>query len=405
MKRFVLSVHPDIMHSFGPEKASLNEACMQDYFTLFDAIRQKCGEGPDAEGMPRGMATTSQAFTHSYSFSFYFREKGGSRGEASQAAEAGRPFIRRTTVDVTIPAGFVQQTTQLEQRGLFEQARALYLQLAMNAVRDLLEAVGTTIDLTLAPELQKHLQEERLKKKRAKEASKASWRLPPDSHSLLRANLLNASPLLQGKGAHGAGGGPSPLEVGDTGVFSLRERQKRALQLLSLPSFLHVRTSPSISAAEGREAVHRLRLCMTEHHDALQLYHVIWEAMAVEITEPGGLPLALPSSCSLQLPSDFTERQLLQTVDRALPAMIAQAKRTVQPGMKAAVAAAAAKQKAKAESAEAAKRAQAEQRGGVERQQQRRERMKGWAAATGGAGGAAAGGAGAGGQGTTARQG
>lgn len=243
IKRFVLRVHPDVMHAYGAGIASANEAVLQEVFIMLDIIRARA-EAP--ESATSGPVANREALRQSYTLSFYLREeKEGKAGDAGLKSKAGAaaasdglpPGVRQHTVVVKTPSLMGDRMALLAQRGMREQAQARYLQLGTRIVQQLLDAVGSPLHLTLGPKVAALLgrsggvddeeeEEEadddaaageggrpfdpsdpdaaakaahrrvRAMQRRARERERAVF---ADASSLMDAHLRGTSPLVQGK--------------------------------------------------------------------------------------------------------------------------------------------------------------------------------------------------------------
>lgn len=324
VKRFVLKVHPDMVHSSGSDVVAVNQAGIQEFFRLFDSLKPRCGDD-DGSADPSSAQQQRQPLKTRYNLSFYYRPPLPAVILADLGQQAGE--LRRANVDITVPPLFQERMTQLEQRGQLKQSRSEWLGFAMDSLDKLLCAVGVDANMMLSPE------HKAIVEKSAENASKArhnggkGGELSSTQYSgalgALRANLLEYSPLLQGKGA------PFPtVGMSRDSVFSMKERTGRALSLLSDRG--KILPSSSLTGEQVRRAFNELRAAFTTYHDALQLYHPLWPAVAVNLG-PTGVWLAQPGTRSLHVPWDFSPSELVAFVQRHLPSLVASANKDV-PG-------------------------------------------------------------------------
>jgi hypothetical protein len=97
-KRFILRVHPDVVHSHGEEVVATNEESLQEFFRLFECLRLRCEQ---AENKIAGASNTPASklggvLKPRYDLTFFYR---------SLVAES-TANVQRCAVEVTLPAAF-----------------------------------------------------------------------------------------------------------------------------------------------------------------------------------------------------------------------------------------------------------------------------------------------------------
>ena len=354
----MLRIHPDIVTSYGPDVVAVNEASLQELFTLLDAIKIRATNRDARDSTPPPRIVPLQP---RYSFSFYYRGVGG----------GGESDLRRTTHVVNVPPLFEQRVAVLDGRGQGDAARAHCLLLAVDALRKLLTGVGLTGEaqrLALAPELAALIEREDGGRRRRSNGgglfdgddggggggdgepaggsgARQRERHRPGSggaggdtaYAALRDNLRNMSPLEQGKGDGGFD------RTSTASVFPAKVRRERALAVLASPD--RVAPVAGVPAEHARDALSRLLAVMTAHHDALRLYDPLWPAMSVTLEEAGGPWASHPSTGTLHVPVDFSAGEFVEFVDRAWPQLMAAGKERRREGRQKAAAAAAARRR------------------------------------------------------------
>lgn len=328
VKRVVLKVHPDIVHAAGAEAVAVNEGSVRELFRLFDTLKQRCG-GDDGAGAPPPGAAAPSPLKHRYDLSFFYYAplaKGGSAG----AGGGGGHELRRANVDIAVPPLFQERTAALEARGLAPQARSHWLGLAVDALTKLLAAVGlgAVVRPALAPEHQAVVDRAREQQQAHRSGGAAGssggrFRQADADGAMgaLRRNLLQSSPLEQGKGdAFPAYG------MATASVYSLKQRTARVLSLLATdrPGGGGFAPSAGLSPEQARRGFTALRRALIAHHDGLRLYHPLWPAVAVTLA-PSGVWAALPAARSLTLPWDASEEEAVRFIQRAFPTLVAAA--------------------------------------------------------------------------------
>ena len=337
VKRLVLRMHPDVVTSFGAEVVAANEAALQDLFRLLDTVKQHCRDESVPHGMPQSAAGRAAPLSPRYTFAFFYRAPG-------TRPDTQRRDLTRASVDARAPPLLEERTAVFAARGFNAEAKALWLEFVLTVLRKLLIAVGLSAEarsLSLAPSLADAI----VRANRntagghsssvtnsssgagAGESARAPPRFgsPPDSAiDALRDNLLSMSPLEQGKGS------PSPYQDATApraSVFPLAARRARALEVVGT----RVLPAPGLPDAHVRAAFDALRAAFTVHHDALQLYHSVWQALSIVVGPPGSECSAEPVSLVMRLPADLNAAGLVAFVRGALPAMIVKARQGVAP--------------------------------------------------------------------------
>ena len=93
-KRFILRVHPDIVHSYGQEATTTNQASLQEFFRLFDSLRTKC-EAAESEAAIRATPLT-QRMRSRYQLSFFYKQSTGPE----------QVTVQHANVDIAVPTTF-----------------------------------------------------------------------------------------------------------------------------------------------------------------------------------------------------------------------------------------------------------------------------------------------------------
>lgn len=136
IKRFVIKIHPDIMHQHGQEAVATNEAALQELFLCLDTIRAR-HEQPDASIKTAVSAAGREALKASYNVQFNVKDSDAASG------------LRRVAVALRTPPLMQERMTMLAQRGMQSVASARYLQLGTRLVQQLLDSVDVPIRLSL----------------------------------------------------------------------------------------------------------------------------------------------------------------------------------------------------------------------------------------------------------------
>ena len=330
VSRVVLRVHPDVLVGAGLDVAGAraNETSLVSLLKLVEGVRARCGEGG---------GKISGALAGSYDLSFW---------HAPPKSPPGAALIR-TRHAVLLSTARESALDALAKGGRTAEARALWLTLALSALRPLAEATGSVPrgGLVLSQQLQVVADRDAQAKTNssttdaaaASEASRAAWK-PESVDASLRAFLLANPPLQQGKS--GLGG----LEEGGivTGsVFSAKQRRARAESLLARDGWLTVdpqaaafahKNNFAAAALPGASlAAAHLRHTLTLYHDAMHLYHPLWDGARVSLEGVGswGVDVTLRS---LRIPCNFEPIEMVRFVRKAWPAMLQAALRDAARG-------------------------------------------------------------------------
>lgn len=146
-KRFVLRVHPDIMHAHGADAVATNEAALQEVFIMLDALRGR-SEAPDGPVAGFGASIVQPQ----YNLNFFVKLEGSS-GKSSASKAPAPAGLRQVTVTLQTPAGLVERMSLLATRGMKEKAGAAFIELARRSVQTLLDSAEVPMQLALSPRL------------------------------------------------------------------------------------------------------------------------------------------------------------------------------------------------------------------------------------------------------------
>ena len=333
VSRVVLRVHPDVLIGAGISVAGArsNESSLVSLLKLVDGIRTRCGEGG---GKVNGMLAGT------YDLSFW---------HAPPKSPTGSSLIRTRHAVILSPSRETALDT-LVKNGKVNDARALWLALALNALRPLAEATGSVPrgGLILSPSLQlisdRDAREANNDNKtdaaaEAAAATKNAWK-PESTDAALRTFLMSNPPLAQGK----SGLGHLEDGLGTGSVFSARQRRTHTELLMAkqgwliieapadskaLPLPLHLISQNN--AANNRFilpgpalAAAHLRRTLTDYHDALHLYHPLWDGVQIILTT-GGKNETFDINAQnriLKIPSNFQPIELVRFVRTAWPSML-----------------------------------------------------------------------------------
>lgn len=147
-KRFVLRVHPDIMHAHGADAVATNEAALQEVFIMLDVLRGR-SEAPDGPVAGFG-ASIVQA---QYNLNYFVKSDSGTPKSTTAATGEAPPALRRVAVTLQTPPGLVERMALLAARGMKEKAGAAFIELARRSVQTLLDSAGVPMKLALSPRL------------------------------------------------------------------------------------------------------------------------------------------------------------------------------------------------------------------------------------------------------------
>lgn len=336
VKRLVLRVHPDMIATQPTESIQTNEASLADFFKLFDALRVVCTAAEAAAGLndatgssPTGLKANEPAATEAsaalrqtYNFAFFFKSP----------AHDGK--VRRAAFDFKMPHLFEDRMRVLVERGMAAAAVAHWLELSRDTLVKLAAVVELPLHVVLSSDHASVIEQHRRTMAAREAAARAAaagasstgsidsettgkpavaYRLD-GAEAALRANLLRNSPLVQGKRE------PFPQYGLSSGsVFPESARIRRADRVLARPAM--VGPQPGVTRANASAGFSKLRAAMVGHHDALHLYHDVWLALHIRLTNGPGL-FADATTASLYIPHSFDTGQLIAFVNEKLPLLI-----------------------------------------------------------------------------------
>jgi hypothetical protein len=203
-------------------------------------------------------------------------------------------------------------------RGLFEQAKAHYLNLGVSSLDKLLKAVGVEAKVELEASLARIVANSTAGPGSTRGRKPTPAGTLPGAEEALRANLLHSSPIVQGKG-----GSAAALHVSmESGAFSAKERQQRALKILSRTDY--VAPMAGLTQAQARVAMAKLYSTFTEFHDRLQLFESIWLALHIRI----GKNYFADSTGVLYIPYDFEAVEFVSFALKHLPEFLVRARKS-----------------------------------------------------------------------------
>jgi hypothetical protein len=372
--------------------AATNETGVQELFRLLDGLknRYEIASAVSASAAPKDVSLKAR-----YPMAFFFEPlrvqsanaallrdvpgtsragEDGDDGDQPAAPAAGASSadrLQRAAVSVTVSAVFDEKMRLILRKGQAKEATAHWLNAAVEAIQRCLDALDLAVALRLTPELEQLLQESRSNGNAiaadgsrtagpgsggSRGARRGGGDFMQDALSALRSNLVEHSPLVQGKGR----AFPNPAQAADS-VFSLKERHARALSLLGREWAVGPvagALGSSLSPAQLRAAMDRLRVLFVERHDALQLYHALWPSLQLRIGGPAQPYYADVPARTFCVPCGVEAAPLLDMVSRFLPPMVEHASRGIGTRLRAEREAEAARQKER-EARERKARAQA----------------------------------------------
>lgn len=142
-----------------------------------------------------------------------------------------------------------------------------------------------------------------------------------DMTALMRENLIDHSPLQQGKRAPFPV--PRPLTDGQSHSYSHFKPRQREDRIVSLfgPNSRH-RADPHLPEVDAQAGKARLAQFLLAHFDRFWLYHDAWYSITLVLSR---VYFFVPETRSLYLPVDFKTAELGTFLDCHLPALLHEA--------------------------------------------------------------------------------
>lgn len=324
-----MKVHPDLMAGYPEECIGENERSLATVFRLFDGLRLRCNDGlNESSPLPTGtLAARTQVM-------FWYRRE-------------GEDLKRCPAVDISVSPVFEEKMNLLASRYLKAQSRSHWLFLSHRILTSLCNAVEIPPPADLDESVIKIASPE----KRIRGANEVPKDVFGDPEKMLRKNLMQASPIAQGKGTYSMSDWlrensetfAQKQEV--TSAFTLKERTKRVDEVLGDEK--RIRIAKTCDSQIGRRSLLRLRSLLIAYHDQFALYHPVWNRINLTMASPfipnfngsgqavsateaieakngvsqRGFYYSVPN-LSMTIPSDFTTQALAFFLNNALEPMI-----------------------------------------------------------------------------------
>jgi hypothetical protein len=111
LKRFMLRVHPDVLHSYGEDAVTTNEKCLQFLLSVCEHLRTACAHAADPDAPPPPAGSKLQAGRLEF---YYLAGDGAEARELRQAVAEFSPSSThedRMSVSATMRRGAVLSGT------------------------------------------------------------------------------------------------------------------------------------------------------------------------------------------------------------------------------------------------------------------------------------------------------
>lgn len=337
LKRFAMKVHPDLMAGYPEECIDENEKSLATVFRLFDGLRMRCNDGlSDSSPIPSGsLASRTQVM-------FWYKKE-------------GEDLKRCPAVDISVSPIFEEKMNLLTSRQLKEQSRAHWLHLSHKILTSLCESVEIPPPLDLDETVLAIVS----RNKRPNTVTETPKDVFGDPESMLRKNLLKASPLAQGKGVYSMSewiqenSDLFALNYDASSAFTTKERTRRVDEVLGDDKRICIAKTCAMKV--GRRSLLRLRTFLIAYHDQFALYHPVWNRINLTMANPSlpnfdgsaqaveaieameaqrgvsqrGFFYSAPN-LSITIPADFTAQALALFLNKALVPMIQSVSKQVE---------------------------------------------------------------------------
>jgi Domain of unknown function (DUF4460) len=338
VKRFILQVHPDVMSQYGRDIVETNEASLQEFFKLFDSLKERSSSVMTSGNKKPNAPITASKVLHSaplksqYSFIFYVLD--------------AQSKLSRVPVDVKIPLMFEERMRIMTERGLSSAAKAHWMDVSIKSLKTLISAIGgfpptnpqfdetklgsrklVVPNLTLSDEDSAILKQAEHQEDRIRNAKMRMRGELPGADAAMRNNLLHMSPIEQGKFTYkdspsSAASGVDEFLGMETDAFTEKQRGENARRAISKCQFGEDNsgggasknfTFQVFSISEKQVTTTRFLRVLMRYHDSLRLYHPAWTILRIVFTKQSQCAIDLQKFC-LYVPIDTTQYSFVHFV-------------------------------------------------------------------------------------------
>lgn len=341
LKRFVRSVHPDVVYSVSDAVRATNNESLLRLNALFSVVEDRClrCSGERALSAAGRSATTGiPTLAETYHLTFFWLPAGVP--SSAGVPEAGRPApaVLKLTHEVRPSATLDGQTRLVGERGVRSPALlAQWLALATHTLSELLSKVSaggaagppasTHPRLVLDPSLEGA---DRVKARgRPRLFAAVAAGAPFQAPDLLRENLARWSPIQQGKIHDFPKPGPLMFSESES-VFSDKQRKSK-LGALYRRGCLVADSRSLPPGTDPAHALHRLVDFFTRHYDRHGMYLDAWFTITLVL---GRVYMAVPSTRTLHVPCNFLDSELDDFLREHVPVLLEDASMALQKTMK-----------------------------------------------------------------------
>lgn len=300
IRRFVLLIHPDVLHQFGPVISNTNATTLQEIFVLLDSIRN--AYNADENGKNQTI-TTSRPISTSTTVNFFVRKESSTNDDISISS-----LVERKSIDLRIAPSLLTLASKFDTNDNRIVAQAYYLEIGRSIVQTLLDVVNIPIKLILAPNVVEHIAPVKTNvkvdfNKSVAETSTFTRRksFEMDSTLSMDIHLREMSPLEQGKSDF-----TGSMNILQKDIFSKKERKYFSLRILARQNAIIF--SSTLDSVQIAKDINRLRRIFEYFCEDLRTYEPMWLSVTIHFLETNHCDISSNiAERTLILPLNFDE--------------------------------------------------------------------------------------------------
>lgn len=292
VRQLIKRVHPDAVHAHPEAVRSQNHSSLLAFDAMLAAVGERCALCSKPSKEPGQLSQINQV----YKLKFHWEDRETAK-------------LSCLTYDAVMPLDLDAQTRLVITRSVNSPTlHAEWLKVALTHVKHLLHGVRVRCNAAVPSA--------RPAKKRLFQQDTA----PIDSSALLRANLVEWSPIQQGK--INAFPKPRPFVPASSSATSLFSRTQRHDRVAALFHRKRISADPSLAPQVAAHALANFSQHLMAHFDRWLLFHNAWYSVRVVL---GHTYMCVPAARALYIPARFIEADLVAFMDEHLPSILREA--------------------------------------------------------------------------------
>lgn len=295
-RKFVLRVHPDRIHQYADEHVKINQRNLAEFMDVIEKLRTL------SKPVDFTKFTISD-FTHMkqiYRFQFYFEQK-----RNRSTSSSGNLELQHMKHRLIIPSDLLYTTQKALQQEKDAKNQGNWLALSCRFMNDILRHIGVDADVELSDELKETLKEKEYRRHHGKSSPRYAHKKQPSAEDLLRHNIQQMSPIVQGK-SHGF----QDITMHQASVFT--EKQRNA----AVGNYITRRVRfEFVQAADKPAALGRLTNAMVNYFDSLQLFNGAWGTINLVLSASYDF---FEETNTLYIPHNFRDREFVKYAKKVL---------------------------------------------------------------------------------------